>query len=206
MDRKRKTKDPCPKCLMHSLRCICSQIPQLSLKTRLTLIIHHKEMKRTTNTGQLAVHALKNSTMHIRGLQNSPMGSVLAEGYEPLILYPSDTATDIASLKFEKPVQLIVSDGNWRQASKAFYRLPELKDVRHIKVRAPQIKNPLRKEHFENGLSTLEAIAHALGAIEGDAIKKILLDLFEAKLRATQEGRAGLIAQLRFTTEAHHVD
>ncbi len=58
---------------MHQQRCICHLIPKLNLKTKLTLVIHHRELKRTTNTGRLATQALVNSEMHIRGQKDEPL-------------------------------------------------------------------------------------------------------------------------------------
>ena len=111
--RKRKTQNPCTVCYMHRERCICHLIPKLNLKTKLTLVVHHRELKRTTNTGRLAVHALVNSEMYIRGEGRDPLdlSHLLTDDYESYILYPSDDAVDIESIQPKKPVQLIVSDG-----------------------------------------------------------------------------------------------
>ena len=65
LDRKRKTKDPCPECFLHKNLCICSLIPDLETKTRVVLIVHAKELKRTTNTGRLALKSLKNSELRV---------------------------------------------------------------------------------------------------------------------------------------------
>lgn len=70
---KRKTQDPCEVCFMHKSRCICEFIPTLDLKTKVSLIIHYKELKRTTNTGTLALRALINSQIFIRGQINQPL-------------------------------------------------------------------------------------------------------------------------------------
>lgn len=190
--RKRKTVDPCPRCFLHKERCICSQIPRIDLKTKLSLIIHHRELKRTTNTGRLAVEALVNSEMHIRGKENEALDltPILSQNYETYILYPSDDAVDLETLNPGKPVQLIVSDGNWRQAGKLHRRQNELKDIPRVKISQKNLSTEnLRREHFSEGFSTLEAIAIAIGHFEGEAVKGQLMALYQAKLKATLAGR-----------------
>jgi DTW domain-containing protein YfiP len=54
----------------------------------------------------------------------------------------------------------------------------------------------LRKEHFADGFSTIEAIAIALGWIEGADVREKLMEVYHAKLRATLEGRGLLYDDL----------
>lgn len=193
--RKRKTLDPCPICYLHRQRCICSEIPKLNVPTRLSLIIHAKELKRTTNTGRLALHALVNSEMYVRGQSNErlDLSAMLDPNYESYVLFPSDDALDLEDIKPQKPIQLIVTDGNWRQASKLNTRHPELSHLPRVKISS---KNTalyhLRKEHFSEGLATLEAIALAFGVIEGSEVGNSLMELYQKKLKATLKGRGQL--------------
>ena len=200
--RQRKTKDPCPRCRLHRDLCLCSLIQQQDLKTRITLLIHHREMKRTTNTGLLAIEALANSRLVIRGLQNqtNPLSEVLDENYETLLLFPSEEAkslSEILTLRSQtkpncelRPIHLLVPDGNWRQASKVHSRHPELATVQRVKI-SPQktATDFLRKETVPDGMATLEAIAEALRLIEGEEVGAILKTLFQEKLERTLKGR-----------------
>ncbi|XGC81899.1 tRNA-uridine aminocarboxypropyltransferase [Bdellovibrio bacteriovorus] len=193
--RKRKTIDPCPTCFLHRDRCICAFIPKHDLKTRVSLIIHAKELKRTTNTGRLALHALTNSQMYVRGgsTERLDLNLLLVPEYETYVLFPSDDAVNLEDIKPQKPIQLIVTDGNWRQASKLNTRHPELAHVPRVKIGAANTaRYHLRKEHFSEGLATLEAIALAIRIIEGEEVGDSLLGLYQRKLTATLQGR-GLI-------------
>lgn len=195
LNRQRKTKEPCQKCFLHKERCICSFIPSLNLKTRLSLVIHAKELKRTTNTGRLAVHALVNSEMLVRGESQEALdlSSLLSSDYESYVLFPSEDAVDLEHLKPTKPVQLIVSDGNWRQASKLNTRHPEISHLPRVKISAANLaSHHLRKEHFPEGMATLEAIALAFRVLEGETVGDTLLDLYIKKLNATLLGRGVL--------------
>ncbi|MGE5087264.1 MAG: tRNA-uridine aminocarboxypropyltransferase [Bacillota bacterium] len=194
--RKRKTVDPCPTCFLHRQRCICESIPKHDLKTRVSLIIHAKELKRTTNTGRLALHALVNSEMYVRGqsTERLDLSSLLMPSYESYVLFPSEDALNLEDIKPQKPIQLIVTDGNWRQASKLNTRHPELSHLPRVKIGAANTgRYHLRKEHFSEGLSTLEAIALALRIVEGEAVGDSLLSLYHQKLMATLQGRGVII-------------
>lgn len=195
VQRQRKTKDPCPNCFLHKDLCICSSIPSLDLKTKLVLVIHHRELKRTTNTGRLAVMALKNSQMLVRGEGREALDltPTLEGPYQSLLFYPSEDAVELSEVLTRprlKPFQLIVPDGNWRQASKVAIRHPELKSVQRVQLTAKNTAtHHLRKEHFAEGLSTLEAIALAFALLEGPEVGAALSALYQAKLSATLKGR-----------------
>ena len=195
--RKRKTKNPCARCGLNPLLCICQQIPKLQTKTRLLLVIHARELKRTTNTGTLSLEALPNSAMRVRGLTQTTLdlSHDMDPSYQPLLYYPSDTAVDLNSefmRTIEKPVLLIVPDGNWRQASKVHLRHKELAGIPRVMIKAPNLAtHHLRHESTSYGMSTLEAIARAMGVIEGRAVEEELMALYRLKLAHTLKGRAG---------------
>lgn len=195
-DRKRKTKDPCLDCGLHKDLCLCHLIPNLDLKTKLVLVIHHRELKRTSNTGRLALKSLKNSEMRVRGLKDAgplDLSDLLTQNYRTLLFFPSDEARELTpELVSESrlPIQLIVPDGNWRQASKVAIRHPELKNLERVMITTPNTaKKHLRAEHFEEGMSTLQAIALAFAATEGNQVGDQLLQLYEEKLSRTLKAR-----------------
>jgi tRNA pseudouridine65 synthase len=194
-ERQRKTKDPCPECFLHKDLCICSQIPRLEFGTKLSLIVHAKELKRTTNTGRLAVKALVNSQMLVRGLKDSPLSlkNLISCEEQPLLFFPSEDAQELTAelvAQFKKPIHLIVPDGNWRQASKVNSRYPELTYVPRVKISTPNLSDKhLRTESTEEGMATLQAIACAFRMIEGEKAFESLHQLYLAKLHATLKGR-----------------
>lgn len=198
--RQRKTKNPCQGCGLNPGLCICAQIPTLSLSTRVVLIIHSRELKRTTNTGTLALKALSNSELRIRGEigQQLDLTDLMDSNYESLLFYPTEDAAELTPeyvAQFKKPIQLLVPDGNWRQASKVHIRQKEISHLPRVMIKARnQATHHLRSEHTEFGMSTLEAIARALGAIEGQTVQRQLLELYQAKLEQTLKGRGRPIA------------
>ncbi|HEY8269465.1 MAG TPA: tRNA-uridine aminocarboxypropyltransferase [Pseudobdellovibrionaceae bacterium] len=204
LSRKRKTKDPCPICYLNRSLCICDSIPQLDLQTKLCIVVHHRELKRTTNTGRLALKALINSEMRVRGESREALdlSDLLTPEYRSLLFYPADDAVDLTPefvAEDPRPIQLIVPDGNWRQASKVHYRHHELKDLPRVMIKARNLaKLHMREEHMSEGMATLEAIACALGVIEGEDVKDTLMKLYNTKLTATLQGRGVPIGENDF--------
>jgi len=47
--------------------CLCAELPQLQLRTHLCLVMHSAELRKTTNTGRLAVRALRNAALLVHG-------------------------------------------------------------------------------------------------------------------------------------------
>lgn len=192
---RRKTQAPCAGCGLHARLCLCADLPRLALKrTELVLLVHAKELKRTTNTGRLAVRALEGSRLVVRGEAATPVDFTFlqTDPRATFLLFPSDDAEDVedAAARTTGPVRLLVPDGNWRQASKVRKRHPELADVRCVKLSRPNpFRHHLRRETDPNGRATLLAIAEALRAFEGDAVGEALLALYRLKLERTLEGR-----------------
>jgi DTW domain-containing protein len=194
LPRKRKTKDPCSNCYLHRSLCICDLTPHLQLKTKICLVVHAKELRRTTNTGRLALRALANSEMRIRGETNEALdlSDLLIPEYRTFLLYPSDEAVDLSPDLIDqdsRPIQFIVPDGNWRQASKVHYRHHELKNILRVKVPSAKSLQQMRLETKAEGMATLEAIAEALGLIEGKKVRDELMNFYNAKLQNTLIGR-----------------
>jgi DTW domain-containing protein len=198
---KRKTKDPCQECGLHKNLCICAFIPKIEIDTKILLLIHKSELARTTNSGRLAVKALTNSKMLIRGDKNHPLNlsndispdNILDKKYQSLLFFPSKNAVPLTKefvSQHQWPIQLIVPDGNWRQASKVQNRHIELKDIPHVMIsKTNKAQYHLRKEHSPEGMSTLEAIACALEIIEGPHVYESLMALYHKKLEHTLIGR-----------------
>jgi DTW domain-containing protein YfiP len=110
-----------------------------------------------------------------------------------MLFYPSDDAHELDSQLVGQgplPIQLIVPDGNWRQASKVHYRHHELQTIMRVKISSPNTAiHHIRAESTEAGMATLEAIAQALEIIEGKEVGQIMMRLFQRKLEATLKGR-----------------
>ena len=134
MSRRNNTASRCERCRMHVSLCVCPMIPTLTTRTRLVLVIHRAEVRKPTNTGRLATLAMPNSELVIRGREDDPEGPItLGPDVRPLFLFPHEDAVPLATLAEvpgdDRPVTLVVPDGNWRQASKVRNRVAGMRDV-----------------------------------------------------------------------------
>lgn len=135
--------------------------------------------------------ALTNSETRVRGktMDALDLSDLLIPSHRTWLLYPSRDAVELTPEfvgREEAPIQLIVPDGNWRQAGKVHYRHRELINVQSVMISAPNTsKFRLRHQHRREGMATLQAIAHALGIIEGNTVKDALMELYQLKLKQT---------------------
>jgi DTW domain-containing protein YfiP len=129
--------------------------------------MHHKEVKTTSNTGQLAVQSLLNSELRIRGRPHelTKTDDLMHPDRDTLLLYPAENAQTLTPefvKTLRRPLTLIAPDGSWRQASKVAFREPGLKHALRVKLpEGPPSEYRLRREPKPEGLATIEAIARA---------------------------------------------
>lgn len=174
----------CTACRLREHECVCAHAPRLHIATRLFVIIHSKEWRKTTNTGHLARLAIHGAIVRRHGLPHREVSSEGVDGISPstLVLYPGRgaellTADYLASLA--RPLTLLVPDGNWNQTQHMMRRVPMLRQARPVRLRGPILDvDCLRRNAAGHRMSTFEAIAQALGILEGAATEARLLEFF----------------------------
>jgi DTW domain-containing protein YfiP len=197
MSRRDNADVRCARCRMHDSLCICALMPRLVTRTRLALVIHRYEERKPTNTGRLATECLTNSEVFVRGHKAVPSAPFAwSADTEPLLLFPHPDATLLVPrAPTARPVTLIVPDGNWRQASKVRNRVPGLRDVACVTL-PPDVPSiyRLRSEAHAHGLATVEAIARAMGILEGVEVRTALETVFRAMVERTLWSRGELVS------------
>lgn len=198
MSRRDNAQARCTRCRVHKSLCFCAQIPRIETRTQLLLVIHYREERKPTNTGMLAAECLTNSVVMVRGKHHDPQASEnvfpLDPSHQALLLFPSDQSQPISNYcGCSRPITLIVPDGNWRQASKVRSRVQALRDVPMVTLPGGMpTQYGLRYESQENGLATMEAIARALGVLEGPMIRGELERIFRLFVERTLWARGAL--------------
>ena len=199
MNKRRSSKGKrCLRCKIHNTLCFCSKLTSVPTKTRISIIMHHRETHLTSNTANLACLALPNCKISLRGLPDKPFSieSIgLTADEMPLYLFPHEEALELTPDFFEthkdKKFHLIVPDGTWSQAVKFYRREEGLQGVQCVKLPAGAPgRYRLRKSSDENRLSTYEALARALGILEND--EKVLIELermFDVMVDSVIRGR-----------------
>lgn len=180
---------------MHLPLCICAAIPRYELETRLVLVMHRREEKKSTATGPLALEALPNSELRVHGYPDRPLdfSDLNNAGRRTLLLYPGEDAP-VLSKDFldldHRPITLVVPDGSWRQAAKMGRRLPGLDHAEMVRLpEGARTQWGIRQENHPQGLATFEAIARAFGIIESPAVQSGLEELFRLMVQRTLHTR-----------------
>ena len=190
----------CDKCRLPVRFCFCNELSTITLKHKVSIIMHHREFHLTSNTGNLAKLTIPQTNIHLRGLLGRPLQpqDIFLAGHTPLFLFPCEDALPLNQdllPQFPGPLQLIVPDGSWRQASKFKKREDFLKNILAVKldVTAPG-RYFVRTTPHQEKLSTYEAMAYALLVLEGKengpSIFAAMMRNFEAMVKANLKARA----------------
>ena len=172
----------CRGCGLPEEMCVCGELPRLAARTRVVLLTHRIERTKSTNTGRLVASLLEGAEVRVRGeldrdLRERPP---LPEGRR-LVLYPAPGARELSPEDARGgPVVLLVPDGTWNQARRAFNRDPDAKGAEPVTLpEGLPSRYGLRRAPRDGTLSTLEAVARALGLLEGAAIERQMMAAFD---------------------------
>lgn len=182
----------CAECLMRAGDCLCEEIPKLSTRHRIVLILHHAELHRPSNTGRLAVRALENAELRVHGSRlHAPAGQGLLDdsSFDSLVLFPSENAITVEELIAQprpRPLRIIVPDGTWSQANRIARRVPEIRNLPRLMLPAGEPSlYVLRRNQNPGRVCTLEAIAALLGVLEGPSVERALRALLDVMVQRT---------------------
>ena len=190
MSRRGRAGLRCPECRLQEALCICAELPSVPTRTRVVVLLNQLEARKTTNTGRLAHRCLPNSEIQLRGhlkeegrpaaLEDDTrrVAPWLAAAARPLLLFPHADALPLDDRWRDDPtpVTLIVPDGTWSQATRTRKRLKGLDQIPCVALTGELLSGyRLRQAPRAGQLSTMEAIAHALGVLEGEATREALL-------------------------------
>ena len=188
----------CPRCTLVPAFCICEGLPQVMTRTRIVIVRHVRELFRPSGTARIAALALPNSelldyrdelgalpawladdprTQHFPALPPDVVGERLRALAGAHLLFP--TGRDPSELA-TPPAALVILDGTWRQARAMYQRIPGAAALPALRLPpgGPPILR-LRAPRRAGDRSTLEAIADALCALEGETVAAPLAALHE---------------------------
>jgi len=164
----------CARCYLHTTHCICAKLPKLDTSLEVLIIRHKAERRLTSNTGRLAALCL-NQCRIIEYSACVPFNDAALPLEGAVLLYPGDHGTSLSL----QPRRLVVLDATFRQARRMFKRIHLLRHIPQLALSAPkQAPNRLRKPPHADGMSTIEAIALALAALESEQVANSLLQSY----------------------------
>ena len=162
----------CERCRRPVDGCYCAHVTPIDTRTRLVLLQHPRERYVAIGTAHMASLCLTNSELHV-GIDwsaSAPLARALSDrSRPPILLYPGEGSIDIVAAPPAGPVTLVVVDGTWSQTKKVVRTNPVLASLpRYAFVPPKPSEYRIRKEPDEASVATIEALVHALTALEGD--------------------------------------
>ena len=188
---------------MQPAMCVCHLVPRLVLRTRVAIVMHRRERLKTTNTGQLALHALTNSALFMWGDEGTTIApeALVPDGQHAFVLTPAGSTTLTPEVVRElqargRDLTMVVPDATWRQANKMVRRIPAVAALpRYGLPQGAPSRYLLRSEPREDGLATIEAIARALALLEGPEVAEALERPFHAMVKGTLRTRGCVLPE-----------
>jgi DTW domain-containing protein YfiP len=175
----------CPRCRRPARVCYCAHVPRVDTSTRVVILQHPRERDVPIGTARMASLCLPRAELHV-GTSVAECGSLARTLEDParlaILLYPGPGAIDVAKHPPKAPVTLVVVDGTWSQAKKVVKHDATLARLPRYAFDPPEPSEyRIRREPAANCVSTIEALMHVLGALEGDAERfRALLAPFRA--------------------------
>jgi DTW domain-containing protein len=162
----------CLRCMRPESVCYCRHLPTIETTTRVVLLQHPRERDMAIGTARMAHLCLAGSELHVGvTFSGSPaLERALSDPARPAaLLYPGPSAIDVAEHPPRGPITLIVVDGTWWQTKKMIRVNPGLARLPRYAFHPPRPSEyRIRREPHDVCVSTIEAICHVLGALEGD--------------------------------------
>lgn len=180
------TRARCPQCQRAALTCICAMAQPVDLPLQVLLLQHPMEVQQAKGTGRLLQLSLRHSRLIVgECLEPASLQALLHAPWDAadsprqaVLLYPASPAQGHAGLPMPPPLpqplpgpqalRLVVLDATWRKSRKMLYLNPLLHALPRLALQpeAPPRYAVLRKAQATGQLSTLEATAQALVALD----------------------------------------
>jgi DTW domain-containing protein YfiP len=143
----------------------------------------------TLTQGEVRVFGARGSTLDVTGL--------IDPARRTLLLYPSANSRPLArEASDDRPITLIVPDADWRRAHKLAARETALSGVPRVHLPSgPPSTYRLRHHSDPRFLATFEAVARALGILEGPAVQEKLEHVFNLMVERTLYSRGQISAE-----------
>lgn len=188
----------CSRCGLHLRSCLCASLEPLALATRVVVLRHRRELHKPSNSGRLVPLTLVDSEVRTFGARDVALDSacLIDPARHSLLLYPSSDSRELTQGELAAgPITLIVPDADWRRAFKFVAREPVLVGVPrvHLPSGAPSTYR-LRRHTNPRFLATFEAIARALGILEGPDVQARLEHVFRLMVERTLLSRGRIDA------------
>jgi DTW domain-containing protein YfiP len=205
----------CPRCNKPMPLCICDSIAPIENRISLLILQHPQEQDRALGTARLLALHFKNAVLKI-GLSwpslSKALGRQVADPSRWAVLYLGsakvadlDTDREVVAINRKGEVEdnqrailkdiegVVLLDGTWSQAKALWWRNAWMLKCQRVILgpAKPSLYGKLRREPRRDGLSTIEAAAMLLTALEKRPdIEATLNASFERMLARYREAQA----------------
>jgi hypothetical protein len=180
----------CPSCHKPMPLCICDSITPIENRVALLILQHPQEQDRALGTARLTALHFKNAVLKI-GLSwpslSKALGRPVHDPQRWAVLYLGsakvadlETGRDIVAINRKGEVEdnqrailkdiegIVLLDGTWSQAKALWWRNAWMLKCQRVILgpASPSLYGKLRREPRRDGLSTIEAAAMLLAALE----------------------------------------
>jgi DTW domain-containing protein YfiP len=180
----------CPRCLKPSPLCICDSVTPIKNRLSPLILQHPQEQDRALGTARLTALHFPEATLRI-GLSwpslAKALGRPVADPSRWAVLYLGsakvaelDTDAEIVAIDRKGEIEdrqgtilegiegVVLLDGTWSQAKALWWRNPWMLKSQRVILgpRRPSRYGHLRREPRRDGLSTIEAAAMLISALE----------------------------------------
>jgi DTW domain-containing protein YfiP len=180
----------CPRCLKPMPLCICDSVTPIKSRLSLLILQHPQEQDRALGTARLTGLHFPDATLRI-GLSwaslAKALGRPVADPSRWAVLYLGsakvadfDTDAEIVAIDRKGDIEdrqgailggiegVVLLDGTWSQAKALWWRNPWMLKCQRVILgpRRPSRYGHLRREPRRDGLSTIEAAAMLISALE----------------------------------------
>ncbi len=164
--------DHCGCCCLRRDLCVCGLAPRIKLggkaqSDQWLLLTHEREVDKPSNTGKLVLSSLQ----AVQKLMWQRKLALDLPADRAVLVFPSDKIPESnpvsVNIDRDEPIVWVVLDATWQQAAKMVRQSPELRQLPCYSL-GDDIKSDYHLRRNQQGVSTLEAIAHLVSA-RGDA-------------------------------------
>ena len=176
----------CSLCHFPLSHCLCRHIVPVVTHTELVVLQHPSEVDHAKNSVRLLPLCLSNMRVIVGETEADfiDLRAWLILQDKPIyLLYPSENSQDVSHVEASQNAILLLLDGTWRKAHKMLMLNPWLLELPQLSITPTEAsKYKIRKAKRSDSLSSLEAAALGLKALEPKVNISPLLDLFDVMI------------------------
>lgn len=175
----------CAQCLRPQRTCVCGFAARIGTQLDVLVLQHPHEVREAKGTARLLHLSLPGSSLLVGETfdTNELRDALFGAGRTPVLLYPPAAGDScgrfMTGAESAGAVRLVLLDGTWRKSRKMLFCNPLLQALPRLALDdVPPSAYRIRKAHEPHQLSTLEAAACAIAALDPAADVRPLLDGF----------------------------